>query len=175
MEALYRVFARYAPAGLVMGCMHCMSEEEMARLTATPLRAHTGESLGNYAFKAMTTWGTESDFKYYLPRILELFPFQSVGAVFPELVAEKILMAGWKDWPEEEHVAVRTYVEALWDLLLTCEVDSMKLQAEDVLGWAARLFDDVDALLSAWERNLAPAADVHIARLVEAFGYQPES
>ncbi|MCY1077139.1 hypothetical protein [Archangium lansingense] len=62
LEALYRVFARYAPRGVVMGCTHCVSEEEMAQLTATPLRAHTGESLGRYAFKAMTTWGVESDF-----------------------------------------------------------------------------------------------------------------
>lgn len=146
----------------------------MARLTATPLRAHTGESLGRYAFKAMTTWGMESDFKYFLPRILELFPFQELGAVSAELAAGKILDAGWKDWPEEERVAIRAYVEALWDLLLTREVGSLLVQAEDVLGWAVRLFDDVGPLISAWERTATPAADVYLARLVEAFGYTPE-
>ncbi len=157
-----------------MGCPHCVSEEEMARLTATPLRAHTGESLGRYAFKAMTTWGVESDFKYFLPRILELFPFQDLDAVSPELVARKIFDAGWKDWPEEERVAVRAYVEAVWDLLLTHEVGSLLLQAEDVLGWAVRLIGDVGPLLSTWERTSTQAADVHLARLVEAFGYTPE-
>ncbi|MFY0523776.1 hypothetical protein ACN28I_11580 [Archangium gephyra] len=116
----------------------------------------------------------ESDFKYFLPRILELFPFQELGAVSAELVAEKILYAGWKDWPDEERAAIRAYLEALWDLLLTREVGSLLVQAEEVLGWAVRLFDDVGSLLSAWERTATPAADVHLARLVEAFGYTPE-
>jgi hypothetical protein len=174
IEALYRVFARYAPRGVVMGCPHCLSEEEMARLTATPLRAHTGESLGHYTFKAMTTWGVESDFKYFLPRILELFPFQEFGAVSAELLAKKILHAGWKAWPEEERIAVQAYVEAVWDLLLTREVGSLLLQAENVLGWAVRLVDDVGPLLSTWERTSTPSADVHLARMVEAFGYKPE-
>jgi hypothetical protein len=173
-EALYRVFAPYQPGGLVAGCSHCMSEEQMALLTATPLRAHSAESLGRFAFSAMNTWGTERDFKYYLPRILALFPFQTVGAVYPELIAEKLLQAGWSTWPHEERGAVRSYIEALWELLLTSEVDSLQVQAEDVLGWATRLFHDVGPFLSSWERTSSPAADVHLTRLLEAFNYEPQ-
>jgi hypothetical protein len=173
-EALYRVFLRYAPRGLVGGCTHCMDEEEMARFTAIPLRAHTGESLGPFAFSAMNTWGDESDFKYYLPRILELFPFESVGAVFPELIADKLLQAGWKTWPEEERAAVRAFVEALWELLLTLEEGALQVTAEDALSWAARLFEDVSPLLSAWERSASPEASLHLIRLLESFEYEPK-
>jgi hypothetical protein len=72
IEDLYRVFAGCRLDPHVEGCPHCVSDRDHARIHSRPLRSLSGDDLGRYAFKAMTTWGNERDFRHFLPRILEL-------------------------------------------------------------------------------------------------------
>lgn len=107
-EALYRAFAPYAGAHLE-GCPHCVSFGESAALRRAPLRA-LGAELDRYLFKAMTTWGTEEDFKHFVPRLVERYA-QGTDAW---LLCDKLAYAGWRSWAEPERAAVERYFLVLW-------------------------------------------------------------
>src|SRR5215469_6603849 len=62
---LYAVFARYPARRTMQACSCCVKHEEIVALTAVPLNSLSGEDLGRYAFKAMTTWGDSEDFRSF--------------------------------------------------------------------------------------------------------------
>jgi hypothetical protein len=72
IENLYRAFARYSLRKHVEGCPCCVRERDKRALESKPLRQLASSDLGRYAFKAMTTWGNQDDFRHFLPRIFEL-------------------------------------------------------------------------------------------------------
>jgi hypothetical protein len=72
IERLYQVFSRYGRPRELEGCPCCTEPEEAAPLLRTPLRTIGAPELERYAFKALTTWGAIYDYKYFIPRILEL-------------------------------------------------------------------------------------------------------
>lgn len=59
---LAAVFARYPLRGTAEGCPCCVSAADHAEVRSGNLR--------RYAFKALTTWGDEVDFKHFLPALL---------------------------------------------------------------------------------------------------------
>lgn len=107
-EALYARFAPYAAAHLE-GCPHCVSSDETLVLRRTPLR-QLGAELDRYLFKAMTTCGTEEDFKHFVPRLLELH----AGSSHAWLLRDKLAYARFPRWPAEERGAVEAFLRALW-------------------------------------------------------------
>lgn len=108
LETLYGTFNRYQGTHLE-GCPHCVSFEESAALRRAPLRKLGGE-LQRYLFKAMTTWGTVDDFKYFVPRLLELY----ASGTDAWLLRDKLAYANWRAWPEPERRAVEDYLQAEW-------------------------------------------------------------
>jgi hypothetical protein len=108
LEAVYATFARYGGTHLE-GCPHCVAFEESAALRRIPLR-RLGAELERYLFKAMTTWGTEDDFKYFLPRLLELHASSSDAW----LLCDKLAYARWRSWSGPERAAVENYLSTLW-------------------------------------------------------------
>lgn len=108
LDALYATFSRYDGVHLE-GCPHCISFEDSAALRRAPVRRLGGE-LHRYLFKAMTTWGTEEDFKHFVPRLLELY---APGAD-AWLLCDKLAYARWRSWPEPERGAVERYLLSLW-------------------------------------------------------------
>jgi hypothetical protein len=101
-QRLREVFARY-PARAVDGCPCCVSADDRAGLAAG-----SRDALQRFAFKAMTTWGDDRDFRHYVP---ELF---ALGPGYVDQVAAKLRYAQWWTWPDDERAAVRGYLLALW-------------------------------------------------------------
>jgi hypothetical protein len=108
LEALYATFNRYDGIHLE-GCPHCTSFEDSAALRRAPVRRLGGE-LHRYLFKAMTTWGTEEDFKHFVPRLLELY----ASSADAWMLCDKLACARWRSWPELERGAVESYLLSLW-------------------------------------------------------------
>lgn len=111
LRELYRVLATPL-AGPVVGCPHCVDPAagvDLCRLSRTDA---TAEQLHRYAFKAMTTWGDVDDFKWFLPRLLEL-----AGELDFDLVLGKVAYAHWTEWPARERDAVRAFLLAEWHAL----------------------------------------------------------
>lgn len=100
----------------IEGCPCCVSEEDKYRLLSKPLKLLSADDLYKFTFKAITTWGEASDFKHYLPRILELV-FTEASTIDIELLHSKLIQARFFEWPETEQQAVLNLAEAAWPSL----------------------------------------------------------
>lgn len=153
VEGVYRAFERHRRPLSHVHCEHCVSEADEEALCRRPLRELESRDISKYAFKAMTTWGTEADFKHLLPRILELTVAGTLD-VDAEVVLGKLTLARWHDWPVDEVSAVRRLLRCWW-----CEVRAS--EGERVLGCLAALScakEDLGQALSAWWDDGRPEA-----------------
>jgi hypothetical protein len=71
LDAIYSLFSAPTPR-VIEGCPCCVGSRGVDVLLNTPLRALTGDALWRYVTGAFLTVGSERDFRYLLPRILEL-------------------------------------------------------------------------------------------------------
>ena len=69
---IYRVFSRYPRPAEKEGCPCCTSTGQSRVLCAMLLWEIAAPQIEHFAFKALSTWGTLEDYKYFLLRILEL-------------------------------------------------------------------------------------------------------
>lgn len=85
-------------------------------LLSLPLPAITGSQIAYYAGKALTTWGNANDYRYFLPRILELAttPDAQTEWVNLEIIIGKLDYARWRRWPEAEQRAIDEFLTAWW-------------------------------------------------------------
>src|SRR5258707_907684 len=70
LDVVYRQFASPAPV-TIEGCPCCLATRGVDALLTTPLRALTGKALWRYVSGVFHTVGSERDFRYFLPRILD--------------------------------------------------------------------------------------------------------
>ncbi|HLN63080.1 MAG TPA: hypothetical protein VK464_16200 [Symbiobacteriaceae bacterium] len=160
IEHLYEVFAKYRPQVPIAGCPCCTPEWEQERLNTIPLRELPSDLLEFYLGKAMSTWGVESDFKYLLPRLLEVFALPASG-LDEYFLQVKLVDAGWSDWPRVEQDGVLAYFAALWPQAISTLTD-----------YPDRLLDVLVSLtelrpyLERWWQLQSPAALLQLARFV---------
>lgn len=118
IDALYEAFDAYPLKERVDSCPHCELDAAERRLHVRPLREMTWADLGTYSFKAMTAFGDEDDFKHFLPRVLELYVLDHVGAPYSLFVfLGKLDSTAWMTWPAEEIAVVRRFIDA-WERVL---------------------------------------------------------
>lgn len=73
IEQLCLAFVAHPLKAQIQACpCGCIAPEERLVLAEVGLRELSCEQLSRYAFKAMTTWGDGTDYRHFLPRILEL-------------------------------------------------------------------------------------------------------
>lgn len=122
---LYEAFRGYPLKPKIEGCPHCELDSAEASLHARPLHELRWADLGVYPFKAMTTFGDESDFKHFLPRILELYVLDHEAAHYDvAVIFDKLNYASWTSWPETETQAIRRFVSAWRRALTTSQHES---------------------------------------------------
>lgn len=109
VAALYRVFADYR-SGTGRGCPCCVTGEADRALHGPRLRDVPGDALDSFAMRALSTWGTMTDVKHFLPRILELYSSRSLTTPL-QIVYSKIV--GEQPWPDNERRAVEEFTQAL--------------------------------------------------------------
>jgi hypothetical protein len=164
VDALYRTFSRPRPH--TMDVCPCCAPAGTPILLARPLRALTAEVLSHYVFKAMTTMGTVGDFKYFLPRILEL-----IAAGLPvdlPIVLGKLPYAKWETWPAVEIEACVRFFHELWASALR---DGWCGDTSELLQAYTGLFDDLGPFLQRWDETDTPHASVLLARLLREYLY----
>jgi hypothetical protein len=156
IEALYVAFSHRPRPRAIEGCPCCVGRAREEALLSRPLRAVGADILGFYAFKAMTTFGSEEDFLYFLPRILELEARgEPLGATSLELLMRKVhrVLPACTD---DERIALRGWAEALWDAV----IDGERFVAElrDAFAACKSLGLAGDALLERWLASTSPRA-----------------
>jgi hypothetical protein len=164
---LYDVFRVYTVIHPIAGSPIAVSKEMQDALAAKPFRLMTGEDLDRFAFKAMSTWGTETDFKHFLPRILELLAFDrySFSVAWGSLIIYKLVDAGLSDGPENERQCVLAYLHALWDYIL----EVYPSRSIEVWDFVERIHhvDSLEFYLDVWQSHLTEqAAQYHLADFV---------
>jgi len=141
IERVYDAMAPHRLGPEMGGCPHCVDDQMKKSLVGTPLRDLSYEALEPYAFKAMTTWGDASDYKHFLPRILELAttPEGQVHLGFDlGVIARKVKMAGWDTWDAGERAAVLAYFESVLERARSLGEDS-GWEVEEVVEALAEL------------------------------------
>jgi len=165
IERLYTAFAPYPLHQYIEGCPCCVSLSDQAKIRSKPLRSLTERDIGRYATKALTTWGTIADFKHFLPCLLELVV---TDPVFNEaILASKLQLAQWNQWPRHEREAIRAYLIALWQYVLLCDdLRGLGHSADDWLTFIGGIVDDLSPFLALWQDSTAAAARRQLASFV---------
>jgi len=163
IEKLYSVFSRYPLADVVEGCSCCVDVKDHLALRAAPLRVLPVVSLTHYAECAITTWGTEEDFKHFLPRILELLSQERDLKYDTEIIVGKLRYAGWLNWQDNEKVAIKNYLMSVWKELLIR--DTFPIEASDWVCSVGIIGEDLEPYLRMW---LEAKSKVAYGRLLKA-------
>lgn len=133
VEAVYRAFAAPVPPA-IHGCPCCINERGVDVLLTTPLKALTAQALWSYVSGVFYTVGSERDFKYLLPRILDTAINGPGTSIDSEIILSKVGLAKWQTWPSAQRQAIEELVDAWFERALAQDLAEM---AEGGLGWTA--------------------------------------
>lgn len=166
VDRLYAVFAAVPRPVAIDGCEHCWTEQEAAVLLGpVPLRELSAGDLRPYAAGVLLTIGDIADFRYFLPRILEIACTDGFNWPDLEPLAGRLLLAEWETWTAEERAAVREVLWACWKRVLTGHPESWG--ADAVLCAIGNAEDDLAPYLEAWAAALEhPAAAAELRDLL---------
>ena len=166
IAALYSTFARYRADDL--SC--CDFPDDLPlnlHLRSARLEQLTPDDLARYGRKAMTTWGTTNNFKYFLPRLFELLARDGeLGHCDPEVLLDKLAYGHWQTWPATERAAVENYLHALWRHLR--QTYPYELSADSFLCGLGACVDNLRPWLTEWEHDATLPSALHLADLVAA-------
>jgi hypothetical protein len=170
IETVYEAFASPAPA-VIEGCPCCISTRGVDVLLNTPLRELTGQQLWRYVSGAYLTLGSDLDFRYLLPRILDISVNDPGNANDPEIVIGKLARANWRSWPAPEQAVIEELLDAWFEFALTRDLAAID---EGWVGWDAERilcgFAHAGLPLTRWILRLHdPVAAPVLADLKERF------
>ena len=101
VEQLYAVFGNVPVPRQIDACPCCLLDTEVAVLLTTPLRDLTPEQLTSYASSVTMTVGSVDDFRYFLPRILEIVATERSWWPDVEVVFGILHRAKWQQWDKK--------------------------------------------------------------------------
>lgn len=167
IENLYVAFASYPLRDDTNACSCCHSPEDEKRLHKISLRNLNTEQLQQYATDALLVWGSEADFKHFLPRIFELEVANGWDWVDPEVVFSKLRRGEWRYWPETEQHAIEKFFDALW----ACIVDSQPHYdyGWEIEGWLcgiAQAVSNLSPYLEVWAGTETKNAKLNLASFI---------
>lgn len=149
IEDTYRAFANVRRPSRLDACPCCLDQGMVERLMKTPLRQLTSHDLRHYAYSVLLTSGSFADFRFFLPRLLDLCLRQDAGAVDPQLLLDRARMAEWQTWPAELQAALLGLFDAAFEAALEQSEDpggavdtwicALALAGLDVLPYLRRL------------------------------------
>jgi hypothetical protein len=164
IKTIYRRLEVYRqPARSAWSPYSGITEKDAAKLYSKPLPQLSPDDLERYARSAMTTWGDETEFKHYLPRMLELMVMEP-GWTDAQILIGRLTLAGWSQWPIAEREAVTGYLRALWSWALDAGPDVVNAGA--LLRGFAEAAMDVGPALDEWHANRNVNATRQIAHVL---------
>lgn len=142
VDAVYRLFAA-APPAKIKGCPCCIGTRNTDVLLTTPLRDIAGQDLWPYVSGVYYTIGSDEDFRYLLPRILDISVNDPNNANDPEITLNKLGLAGWDSWAADEKRAISEFLDAWFEQALLKDISEVEngpvgQYAESVLCGAVR-------------------------------------
>ncbi len=112
INSLYTTFAGVPRPRHIDGCDCCIDKKDIPNLLATPLRELTPNQLSSYASSVFLTVGSEADFRYFLPRILEIAVTQEGWWPDWEVIGRSLTNGHWLEWATPEKAAIIAVLDA---------------------------------------------------------------
>jgi hypothetical protein len=163
---LYEAFAHVPRPEAVEGCSHCFTESEGAALLApVPLRELSAKTLRPYTASALFTVGEAADFRYFLPRMLDIACTDA--SAWPDLgsLGGRLRIAEWSTWAPEEQAAIRDLLHTYWKAALAEQTGHRS--AESVLEDIGEIEDELTPYLEEWTHSICmPAAAAGLRELL---------
>jgi hypothetical protein len=168
----YKQFGHYKIIPPLEVCTECcMTLEEVETLCKTPLRQISNELLGKYNDSASIANSTPGNYKYFLPRILELTALHKFPTHSPEIVFQRMTLGKhdiWKisEWTKDEIDLLNEYALTFFnDYLLHYPSGSMDAVDSFIVMFGLTGID-IAFLLNAWTNNDNKNSILHYADLV---------
>lgn len=147
-------------------CHCCHSAAEKGVLLNTARKKLSGACLNDFIMSVFNTIGNEEDFKYFLPRVLELIALGELEV--SGLVGDKLLKANYQQWPDDLSNAVDAMLRVIWQegLLKQDDNDERSLSAYlclvgnadvDMQPYLEDLFHVPSCAVMLWEWELEGA------------------
>ena len=138
-------------------------------LTSAPLRQLSGEQIGPYSGWALTTVGDDRDYRHFLPRIFELAVTDPVWlGTDPSVIAGKLNMGAWRNWPASQQSAVVQVFNAAFDAMVEKHPDDWPSQAADWFCGIATLREPIAPVIDRWRTSNWANAALNLAGLINA-------
>lgn len=166
IEILYDTFAKYQGLSKLEGSplyddLNTWNKE----LRSKKLKELTDEDLSRFAGKVILTWGDENDYRYYLPRILELTAELKTPYDIWTLYS-RLEDANWKTWDIEEQTAINDFTLELWNNLLNDNSEKAEWEFKEYFHAFANFYPDFSKLLTVWETNDSFASIKHLTNYI---------
>jgi hypothetical protein len=149
LAAVYDAFDSPVPAK-IEGCPCCIDTRNVDILLSAPLKQISGQMLWRYVSGAFYTIGDIEDFRYFLPRILDISINDPSNANDPEIVLNKLRLAGWKTWSASEYAVLAEFLDAWFESALSEDL------AEVEEGWLGTRVESVICGASLAGFSIAP-------------------
>lgn len=118
IDDVYTAFSSVPKPKTIEGCHCCIKDKEVNTLLTKPLRELTPDELSSYAFSVFLTVGSEADYRYYLPRIMDILVTESYWWPDPEVACGSLPRAEWSKWSASERVALLRLFETNFSSLV---------------------------------------------------------
>lgn len=163
IDGLYRVFARYELPSEIDMCDHCVDPADLRALHGVPLRELTEAALMSYASNLFLVGGSDQDFRYFLPRLVELTTLGELWYHGTRLVR----YLGQGTWTPRERTAIDDFLLVWWRATLAdVRADP---SAEDVLEAISAADAEPGRYLEALEEATTEAGVDNLSELVWAW------
>jgi hypothetical protein len=172
IDRLYRVFATVPRPPAIEYCDCCFTAaESRALLQAVPVRDLPVEALRPYADLVLLTVGDVADYRYFLPRLLEIgFAGDFCWPDLEPLVG-RLAHATWLSWSDTEVRAVRDVLMAEWASTLASDPDAADI--DSVLCAIGSAEEELGPYLAYWTARLdRPTAAAQLLALLR-YGIRP--
>jgi hypothetical protein len=119
LEAVYSAFTQNGAPQRIVVCPCCVSADELKVMTRTRLRDLTWEQLERYLSAVFLTSGGQQDFRYFLPRLLDLTAHVEWDFMANwEILLGKLSLGEWQTWPPRERAALMEFLPASFEDLV---------------------------------------------------------
>jgi len=175
---LYVAFSAVPKPHAIDGCPCCLGSEEIETLLAKPLWDLGAADLSFYAADAFLTLGSQADYLYFLPRILEITATQPSWTPDFEMTARAVRSSEPATWTASQRTALDDYLMSMLGKALRAggcpDIDSVVCavgrMGREVRPHLAEIAKSPAAVLSYFEANVD---DLQRNRLGNAFWEVP--
>ncbi|MBN1500491.1 MAG: hypothetical protein JW982_10055 [Spirochaetes bacterium] len=131
INKLYEIFSNVPRPVKIDACPCCVDKKQIFTLLNKQLREITPDEMSGYASSVFLTAGSENDFRYFLPRILDILINNSGWWPDPEIIGRAMQSYGWNRFTENEQSAISNF----FDSVLITDINSPDSDGDFINTW----------------------------------------